>query len=89
MFTLWLVHSPSTRWWSSNTSGALVLNVVRAGWYSREYVCSLFSVVLCTLACQLYAFGAEIYVVSKRIYAVGDAAVTCVVFADCSGFVNK
>jgi len=40
--------------------------------------------VLCTLACQLYALEAEIYVVCKRINAVGDAAVTCVVFADCS-----
>ena len=32
VFTLWLVHSSSTRWRSSNPTGALVLSVVRAVW---------------------------------------------------------
>jgi len=82
VFTLWLVLTISTRWRSGNTSGALVPSVVRAGWCWQEKVWSLCRVVLCTLACQLYALGVEIYVVYKRTYAVGDAAVTCVVFAD-------
>jgi hypothetical protein len=32
VFTLWLVHSPSTRWRSNNTTVALALSVVRTGW---------------------------------------------------------